>query len=110
MNISTKLGAASLALALVMGAATQGFAETKSPHEAATEIAPRKYDRKIEAAAIRNAAQKIGELRGSVTGDLIGQIISEADLNGRRSSALGFPIITERYQQDDGLDNAVPMV
>lgn len=53
------------------------------------------YDRKIEQAAIRRVAEKIGDLRGSLDGIKDGYIVLETELNGPQSSRLGFPIISE---------------
>lgn len=53
------------------------------------------YDRKIEQAAIRRVAEKIGDLRGSLDGIKDGYIVLETELNGAQSSRLGFPIISE---------------
>lgn len=51
-----------------------------------------KYDRTIEAAAIKRAAEKIGDLRGSIQGSDTSIIIDEEDLKKGQSSRLGFPV------------------
>lgn len=51
------------------------------------------YDKRIEQAAIKRAASKIGDLRGSIKNDDTVHILTEKDLL-EQSSQLGFPIIS----------------
>jgi hypothetical protein len=53
------------------------------------------YDRKIEQAAIRRVAEKIGDLRGSLDGIKDGYIVLESEMKDPQSSRLGFPVIRE---------------
>lgn len=52
-----------------------------------------KFDRNIEAAAIRKAAEKIGDLRGTIEGLDATPIITIQDLGRDQSSHLGLPVI-----------------
>ena len=68
------------------------------------------YDRKIEKAAIRRAAEKIGDLRGSLEGFQDGFIVLENELDGPKSSSLGFPIIREIAVDRDLTTGTVPLL
>jgi len=67
------------------------------------------YDRRIEQAAIRRAAQKIGELRGSLDGMDDAYIVLENELNTDQSSHLGFPIIVEPAPDRNITTGSVPI-
>ena len=70
----------------------------------------RTHDKSIEAAAIEKVAAKIGELRGSLEDDFIGQIIREEDLTRDHSNLLGFPVIREKSVSSAGNGAAVPII
>ncbi|WP_075995754.1 hypothetical protein [Salaquimonas pukyongi] len=71
---------------------------------------PGKYDKKLEAAMIRKAAEKIGDLRGSVEGLNSGYIIDGAALESDQSSRLGFPVIQETIPGTGVAAGAQPLV
>ncbi|MGB7286731.1 MAG: hypothetical protein WBC71_07360 [Salaquimonas sp.] len=110
MKLTLKAATLICTAAFSIGSAGITAAEFKSEGSFVTQVAPKKYDRKIEAAAIEKAAEKIGDLRGSVSGDMIGKIISEADLSLNQSSRLGFPIILESSPENPDAIEAVPIV
>lgn len=103
------VAAASVACLLVAMPAT---AETK--HESSIQYygdaAPGKYDKKLEAAMIRKAAENIGNLRGSVDGIDNGYIIDGAELKIEKSSWLGFPVIEETIPGRAVAAGSVPLV
>ena len=68
------------------------------------------HDRKIEKAAIRRAAEKIGDLRGSLEGFKDGYIVLETELDGPQSGRLGFPIIREERADRDIITGSVPIL
>lgn len=74
------------------------------------DAAPGKYDKKLEAAMIRKAAEKIGDLRGSVDGIDNGYIIDNAELKTEKSSWLGFPVIEETIPARAVAANSIPLV
>lgn len=55
----------------------------------------RQYDRKIEQAAIRRAATKMGELRGTIEGVNHRHLIAVEDLSRNQTRWLGFPVLEE---------------
>jgi len=62
--------------------------------------AAKKYDANIEAAAIKRAAGKIGDLRGSVEG-FDGRFLIDVQTFGQdQSSHLGFPVINDSTDED----------
>ena len=71
---------------------------------------PGKYDKKLEAAMIRKAAENIGDLRGSVEGLDNGDIIDDAELKSEKSSQLGFPVIEETIRGRSVAAGSVPLV
>ena len=71
---------------------------------------PGKYDKKLEAAMIRKAAEKIGDLRGSVDGLDEDYIIDNAELEAEKSSWLGFPVIEETIPARAATENSIPLV
>ena len=86
-----RLMAAAIACSIAAGAhATEPVGDKNQQGEAA-----KRYDRKIEQAAIQRAASKIGDIRGSIEGHGDSHFIAEDDLRDRRSQRLGFPIIQE---------------
>lgn len=112
MTKTPAISAGALVLAVVIGFSTPVIAEMVTNGSITVHSGPKKkFDRKIEAAAIAKAAERIGELRGSVSGDAIGEIIRESDLDGSRSSGLGFPIIEETGRLiSTAPEGAVPLV
>lgn len=110
MKKNTLLALASAALLFAGIGGTNAYAEAKTNTAIKYQEPKPRHDRKIEAAAIEKVAAKIGELRGSLEGELIDKIISEDNLAGDRSSQLGFPIIEERSMVQPDMTDAVPIV
>ena len=85
-----------LAIGLAVLTTTTVVAEPKNEinifHTGSTA---KKHDRKIEAAAIKIVANKMGDLRGLIDGFDTNMISAEQDLLKDRSSSLGFPSISE---------------
>ena len=98
--------AGTLALGVYQGS-EPAFAETKRSEDIvfAKEM-PKRYDSKIEAAAISRAAKKIGDLRGSILGGSLDDLMTKDALRSNQSSSLGFPIFSEPSQNTD----SVPLV
>lgn len=71
---------------------------------------PGKYDKKLEAAAIKRAGEKVGDLRGSLEGIDSTFIVKPTDLKADQSSHLGFPVIRETLPARPVDDGAVPIV
>jgi len=69
-----------------------------------------KFDRKIEAAAIRRAAEKIGDLRGSLEGNRDAYIVDPEELGREQSSHLGFPIMQIENRDFDSITGSVPII
>jgi len=97
--------------------ATPAMAETKmaentygSSIQYYGDARPGKYDKKLEAAMIRKAAEKIGDLRGSVDGLDEDYIIDNAELEAEKSSWLGFPVIEETIPARAATENSIPLV
>ena len=100
-----------VALALACGLTTGGPAFAQQAESSIIVQQPvRSHDRNIEAAAIEKAAAKIGELRGSLEDDFIGQIIREEDLARDHSNLLGFPVIREKSVSRAGNSEMVPII
>ena len=106
----TLFGAAVLCAVNFCGYAQAENIYDRGDQDIIIDAAQPKHDAKIEAAAIEKAAEKIGDLRGSLDGDMIGKIISEDDLKQQRSSRLGFPILLEPTSTDRVAANSVPIV
>ena len=95
MQFSTRSGLL-LGFSLIFSTlGTPAFADLKSSGSFVFQENKKQYDTKIEAAAIKRAAEKIGELRGSVQGNKEAFFIDERSLDGGKTSRLGFPIIEE---------------
>ena len=110
MKKNTLLALASAALLYANFGTTNAFAGAETNTDIEYQASKPKHGRKIEAAAIEKVAAKIGDLRGSLEGDLIGKIISEDNLANNNSSQLGFPIIQERSMVQPTDSDAVPIV
>ena len=96
---------AALALCMIATVTTSAFAESSIQYYGMKKP----FDAKIEAAAIEKAASKIGELRGSIDGSHDGYLITLDDLDKKRTSALGFPILREQPVQRK-VSDSVPIV
>lgn len=96
---------AALAVCMITGMSTLALAESDTQHDDVEKA----FDSKIEAAAAAKAASKIGELRGSLDGLDDAYLITQDDLDQKRTSAIGFPILREKHQLNKA-DNSVPMV
>lgn len=110
MKKNTLLALASAALLYANFGATSAFADAETNTDIEFQQSKPRHDRKVEAAAIEKVAAKIGDLRGSLEGDLIGNIISEDNLANENSGQLGFPIIQERSMVQPTDSDAIPIV
>jgi hypothetical protein len=102
------MGALACACAIVMATAIPAYAE-KEGASFVYQGGKKTFDRSIEKAAIRRAAEKIGDLRGSLDGIRDTYIVLENELKGARSSRLGFPIIEENRPEDTITTGSVPL-
>ena len=103
-------GMAGLLFAAPATAQTMTGADEGSSIQYYGDAKPGKYDKKLEAAMIRKAAEKIGDLRGSVDGLDEDYIIDNAELEAEKSSWLGFPVIEETIPARAATENSIPLV
>lgn len=67
------------------------------------------FDKKIAAAALKKAAEKIGDLRGSIEGLDENFIATNKELTNSRQTALGFPRLQETTMAKPQ-EETIPMV
>ena len=103
-------GMAGLLFAAPATAQTMTGADEGSSIQYYGDAKPGKYDKKLEAAMIRKAAEKIGDLRGSVEGLDNDDIIDGAALKSEKSSWLGFPVVKETIPGRTVAAGSVPLV
>lgn len=81
-----------LGCATVLLTSNLAFAESSITYHGGT---PKSFDKKIAAAALKKAAAKIGDLRGSLDGLDEDHVATAKELRDIRRSSLGFPTIQE---------------
>lgn len=122
MNFTIKAIAASFTIALAASGLLAGSTQAMDHDESSVvyygdakpspqeDVQDTSHDRTIEAAAIRKAAEKIGELRGSIDGNAERHLLQIKDLKVDRSSRLGFPVIEEKLPARNAPEGSVPLV
>lgn len=98
-------------LGLFVSASVIGFSQANAASAYQGSIiyqgGKQQYDRKIEAAAIKRVAAKIGDIRGSIGDDNASHIITDEEITNPKSSQLGFPIIEEKPVDQDFITGSI---
>lgn len=98
---------------LLIAGACLVFSATKVNAESSIQYygSGKGFDKKIEAAALKIAAAKIGEMRGSLKGVSQDYVVTEIEIKEPRTSTLGFPRISDETTGDiKKAQDTVPMV